>query len=114
MTHPELVRNLLKPALAIYPTVTVAKVNLLHLTLGITGEAGEITDTIKKHVAYDQPLDVENLIEELGDLEFYLEGLRQEIGVSRETVLAHNIAKLQIRYEAGYSDKAAAERKDKQ
>ena len=113
MKHPELVRSLLKPALEIYPTVTVAKVNLLHLALGISGEAGEIVDPIKKHFAYDQILDLENMIEELGDMEFYLEALRQELGISRETILAANIAKLQRRYEAGYSDKAAAERKDK-
>lgn len=113
LIYPEFVRSILKPALAIYPTVTVAKVNLLHLALGISGEAGELTDPIKKHFAYDQPLDRENMIEEMGDMEFYLEALRQELGISRETIIAANIAKLQKRYEEGYSDKAAAERKDK-
>jgi len=50
----------------------------------------------------------------MGDLEFYMEGLRQGLGITREEVLAHNIAKLSKRYSSGsYSDKHAQERADK-
>lgn len=91
-----------------------SKVNLWHAATGISGEAGEFLDCIKKHVVYSQPLNRENAIEELGDLEFYMEQARQQLGVSREEVLAANVAKLEKRYPISYTDQAAKERKDKE
>ncbi len=90
---------------------------LLHAAIGIGSESGEIQDTIKKVCIYGQPLagkHHENLIEELGDLEFYMQELRSLIGVTREETLLANIAKLGKRYPDGYSDEKAKERKDKQ
>jgi hypothetical protein len=58
---------------------------------------------------------MENVIEELGDLEFYMEGLRQELGISRDLTLDRNISKLSKRYHsATYSDSQAQERADKE
>ena len=60
-------------------------------------------------------IDRENLVEELGDIEFYLEGLRQVFGVTREEVLAINQAKLEKRYSSGkYSNQQAQARADKE
>lgn len=87
--------------------------NLIHMALGIAGEAGELVDAIKKHVIYGKPLDWENVTEELGDLEFYMTGLRQMLGLSRAHVLANNVSKLQFRYGDSYSDAAAIARADK-
>ena len=84
------------------------------MALGISGEAGELLDAIKKSVIYLRPLDIPNIIEELGDLEFYMEGLRERLNITREQVLQNNINKLTIRYGKMYSDKSANERKDKQ
>jgi hypothetical protein len=54
-------------------------------------------------------------IEELGDLEFYMEGLRQGLGITREDTLKANIAKLSKRYASGkYSNQQAHEHADKQ
>jgi len=83
------------------------------MIMGISGEAGELLDAVKKCTIYRKPLDVPNVLEELGDLEFYLEGLRQILGISREQVLNQNIAKLRVRYGQKYSDKAAQDRVDK-
>lgn len=59
-------------------------------------------------------LDRANVVEELGDLEFYMEGLRQATGITREECLEGNIAKLGKRYQGlKYSDKSAQERADK-
>ena len=110
----QLVRALLKPPAQILAELSPAKCNLIHLALGISGEAGEILDTIKKHTIYNKPLDVENLIEELGDMEFFLEALRQELNVSRDTIIAANKAKLSKRYNKGsYSNEQAIARADK-
>jgi len=87
---------------------------IVHMILGISGEAGELLDAVKKHVIYEKPLDLDNIIEELGDLEFYLEGLRQLLGITREEAVDKNVEKLKKRYPQGYTNQAAQERADKQ
>lgn len=87
---------------------------LLHAVLGVAGEAGELADAIKKHWAYEKPLDVTNIREEAGDLLFYLMLLLDECGISLESVFEQNTAKLARRYPSGYSNAAAQARADKQ
>ena len=73
-THPELVTALLKPGEAIIASLTPTKADALHNAVGISGEIGEIAETV---LSFSPMLDRTNLIEELGDLHFYLEGLCQ-------------------------------------
>lgn len=114
ITHPELVTALAKPGADIVASLTAGDAHALHMAVGISGEAGELLDAVKKATIYRKPIDRENVIEEMGDLEFYMEGLRQGLDITREEVLAHNIAKLSKRYSSGsYSDKHAQERADK-
>jgi NTP pyrophosphatase (non-canonical NTP hydrolase) len=89
------------------------QMNLEHMVIGIFGEGGELADAVKKFSIYGKPLDRANLVEEFGDLEFYLAGLRQMLDISRYETLAGNIQKLQARYKDGYSDAAAIARADK-
>jgi NTP pyrophosphatase (non-canonical NTP hydrolase) len=86
---------------------------LMHCAAGISGEAGELLDAIKKTWVYGKPLDVANLVEELGDLEWYMEALRGLIGVTREQVIAANVDKLTKRYPVKYTDELALQRRDK-
>jgi len=114
MQHSEMVAKLVKPGADIIATLTVEKAHTLHMAVGVAGEAGELLDAIKKEVIYNKALDRENVIEELGDLEFYMEGLRQGLGITREETLTRNIEKLSVRYNNFfYSDAAAIERADK-
>lgn len=85
----------------------------MHAAIGIAGEAGEVLDAVKKMWVYNKPLDIENLIEELGDIEFYMQALRSLINVSRPDVLRANISKLRKRYPTGYTDALAIARLDK-
>jgi NTP pyrophosphatase (non-canonical NTP hydrolase) len=114
MQHSQLVANLCKSGQTIISELTPDKAHTLHMVIGISGESGELLDAIKKQVIYNKPLDRANVIEELGDLEFYMEGLRQGLGITREETITHNIAKLSCRYGDRYSNAAAHERKDKQ
>lgn len=115
MDYSRMVRDLAKPGGQILSQLTNDDCHLWHMGTGCCTEAGELLDAIKKAVIYRRDLDRENVIEELGDLEFYMEGVRQAIGVSRESVLEANYEKLsKKRYKNGYSDKAAQERADKQ
>ena len=115
--HTRLVENLKKAPEDI--GFSVKQKDIIHMILGLSGEVGELTDAVKKHVIYEKELDIENIIEELGDIEFYLEGLRSAlqgtISLNRETILRENIRKLEKRYSSGtYSDSQAKERKDKE
>jgi len=75
-----------------------SEANLAHMALGITGEAGEVADIIKKHYAYGKSLDTLHLVEEVGDIMFYLNGLLDLLGSSWDEVLEVNIKKLEARY----------------
>ena len=98
----------------ILKNLTPEQANMWHMGVGVSGEAGELLDAIKKHVVYQKPLDVENVKEELGDLLFYMSNLMQSVGLSFEEVLQHNIDKLSVRYSSGkYSNQQAQERADK-
>ncbi len=68
--------------------LTGENAHLLHMAVGISGEIGEILEAFHEAELYNtNKLDTENVIEELGDLEFYLEGLRQGLGFTREYVV---------------------------
>lgn len=114
--HKYLVGELTKSGNAILVDMDTRDAHLVHMVLGISGEAGELLDAIKKKAIYQKELDIENIYEELGDIEFYLEGLRSSLNISRELVLSKNIEKLTKRYGADlfYTNKAAQERKDKE
>lgn len=110
-----MVSRLAKPGEEIQESLTPKKCHLWHMASCLPSEAGEAFDAVKKYVVYGKDLDRENVIEELGDLEFYMEGLRQGIGVTRDEVIDANIEKLSTRYSSGsYSDQQAQERADKQ
>lgn len=112
--HHEMVKALAKSGEQIAAEINADDAHLMHMAIGISGEAGELLDAIKKQVIYRKPLDRENVLEELGDLEFYMEGIRQGLGITREQCLEANIAKLGKRYQGMiYSDGAAQERADK-
>ena len=112
--YPALVSALQKPGAEIIAELVPKKASALHMAIGISGESGELLDAIKKWVMYGKPLDVENVIEELGDIEFYMEGLRAELGLTREAVILANTKKLNKRYASGkYSNQQAQERADK-
>lgn len=111
----EMVAALAKSGDAIVQELTGTDAHVLHMAIGISGEAGELLDAIKKGAIYRKDFDRENIVEELGDLEFYMEGMRQGFGITREETISVNIQKLGKRYSKGtYSDSAAQERADKQ
>lgn len=112
--HRDMVNRLVKDGQVIADELSGRDAHLIHMIMGICGEAGELLDAVKKAVVYRKPLDMENIVEELGDIEFYMEGFRQGLGIQRDETLTHNIEKLNRRYSAGsYSDDAAKTRADK-
>lgn len=117
--YANMVTELAKPGADIVASLTPEMAHVLHMAVGVAGESGELLDAVKKAAIYCKPVDRENVIEELGDLEFYMEGIRQGFGITREETLLGNIVKLacgpKARYKGGkYSNAAAQERADKQ
>jgi len=108
MEHEELVRRIAKSGQEIKDSLSAKDLDLWHHATGCATEAGELLDAAKKVAIYNKPVDRENVIEELGDLEFYMQGLRANLGITREECLAHNIAKLTKRYPKGTFDNADA------
>lgn len=119
LNFAEMVDKLAKPGKEIVRELTGSDAHLLHMAIGISGEAGELLDCIKKLVIYRKPFTaatLENIVEELGDLEFYIQGIRSALQITRPSVLRANMEKLLgKRYSQGtYSNEQAIERADKQ
>ncbi len=81
-----------------------------HAVMGLVTEAGECMDALKKAKMYGKKLDKVNLVEEAGDIMWYLAILADELGVSFEDMWEKNIAKLRVRFPEKYTDERAENR----
>lgn len=112
--HADMVEQLTKSPEEILASLTPKKIMLLHHAIGMATELGEILTALKAYVIYDKPLDEDNIVEELGDSEFYTAGFRATLGIKREDTLKHNMEKLAKRYPGyRYTDDRAIARADK-
>lgn len=85
------------------PEVNGVSPRIEHGAIGLVTESAEIIDAIKKAKFYGKQLDRVNVVEELGDCMWYLAVLCDELGVSFEDLWEKNIAKLKVRYPAGFT-----------
>lgn len=91
---------------AIYPGAGEGNIAALsYVSLGLTGEAGEIANKVKKVLRdsngeYDENFRGE-LAKEIGDVLWYLARLSDEIGYPLEVIAQSNIEKLISRKERG-------------
>jgi NTP pyrophosphatase (non-canonical NTP hydrolase) len=88
--------------------------SLIHASGKLASEAGEMIDPIFGAWTYGRPLDHVNILEEAGDILFYLQAILNTLGFTMQEVRDSNYSKLLKRYPAGYTDTAAIERADKQ
>lgn len=83
---------------------------LLNGVMGLCGESGEVIDIVKKHLMHGHELDREHLIDELGDVAWYIAETAFALGVDLEEVLARNIEKLKKRYPQGFDSERSIHR----
>lgn len=83
---------------------------LLHAGMGLATEAAKFVDALKKYVFYGTEPDTTNLIEEMGDLFWYLAIAADALGVSFETIQQRNIAKFAKRYPDKFTEADAVHR----
>lgn len=93
----------------------IRTIRLLHAAMGLSTEANEFLDALKKFIFYGKELDVINLKEELGDSNWYQAIAMDELGTNYEEVLSKVIKKLRARYkldngEKGFTENAAVSR----
>lgn len=85
-------------------------IRLLHGAIGISTEANEILDMVKKHVYYGKPLDKVNTVEEIGDVLWYCALLLRLLEFDFETTASINIAKLKERFPEKFNEVKAIAR----
>jgi NTP pyrophosphatase (non-canonical NTP hydrolase) len=87
-----------------------AIIKLFHAGVGVNTEAGELLDSLKKHIFYGKPLDRTNLLEELGDILHYVAKATTVLDTTLEEVMEINLKKLRVRYGEEFSEDAALNR----
>ena len=84
---------------------------LSNAALGLVGECGEVVEHIKKHLFHGHPLNIQQILIELGDVYYYLAALESELGVSREQAELRVQEKLLARYPDGFKVSDSVNRK---
>lgn len=74
----------------------------LNALIGLSGEVGEVNDYFKKHLFQGHQLLVSEVIEELGDVMWYIALLCTAYGINMDRVMKENIDKLKLRYPDGF------------
>jgi len=86
---------------------------LITASQGLPAEAGEFAEIVKKMLWQGKPLDEENKIhlkKELGDLMFYAMMACTALGCTLDEIIDMNVAKLNNRYEKGFTVVESEER----
>ena len=76
---------------------------LINGVMGLCGESGEAIDIVKKHLHQGHELDRTALVNELGDIAWYLAETAWALDMPLEDILRRNLEKLKERYPQGFS-----------
>ena len=71
---------------------------ILLAAMGLAGESGEVVDYYKKVLFHKHELDYDKLIDETGDVLWYVAAMALALDVSLEEIAKRNISKLKKRY----------------
>jgi NTP pyrophosphatase (non-canonical NTP hydrolase) len=85
---------------------------LIVSALGLAGEAGEFANLVKKMTAHGHEFDPGALMDELGDVLWYLAEAATASGLSLEIIASQNVEKLIKRYPEGFSEENSINRPD--
>jgi NTP pyrophosphatase (non-canonical NTP hydrolase) len=85
---------------------------IIYASMGLAGESGEVSEMIKKVVWHGHEMDYDRLLDELGDVLWYVALAADAVGLSVNAVMEHNIVKLRGRYPDGFSQERSKYRDD--
>lgn len=77
------------------------KYAIVYPALGMIGEAGEVSEKVKKWLRGDRELDKADLAKEIGDVLWYCTALADDLGYTIEDIAQMNIQKLSDRRDRG-------------
>ena len=80
---------------------TKGRERLVENTLGLVGEAGEVSEKVKKLFRDKNSLSDEDVLKELGDVLFYATALANIFGGNLKTIMEMNMKKLDDREQRG-------------
>ena len=78
--------------------------NVLYAAIGMCGEAGEVSELVKKYAYHGHTIDREHLARELGDVLWYVTYMAHLFGYSLGDIMVMNQEKLAKRYPDGKFD----------
>lgn len=84
-----------------------------NMCMGLAGEIGEVIDIMKKHIYQGKELDITDVIEEVGDVLWYIANFCNVNNITMDECMESNIKKLRKRFPNGFTVKDANQRKDK-
>lgn len=70
---------------------------LINCALGLCGEAGEVSDIIKKYLFQGHPLNADKIADELGDVGWYHAVMAWALGIPLEDIMQANVDKMRRR-----------------
>ena len=85
---------------------------LINGLMGLSGEAGELTDLFKKWIFHNAPLDEEHAKKEVGDVCWYIAMICHSMGWNLSEIMQMNIDKLKARYPEGFDTEKSNHRKE--
>ena len=83
---------------------------MINASLGLAGEVGEVVDIVKKHMYQGHELEIEELLDELGDVMYYLYWLCMLFQIDFSEVCFNNMNKLTKRYPDGFEEERSINR----
>ena len=85
---------------------------LVNGLMGLSGEAGELTDLFKKWIFHNAPLDEQHAKKEVGDVCWYIAMICHSMGWNLSEIMQMNIDKLKARYPEGFDTEKSNHRKE--
>ena len=85
---------------------------VLNGVMGLAGESGECIDIMKKHLFQGHELAAAKLLDELGDVLWYIAITAAGLDLTLDEVATYNIEKLNKRYPQGFEAQRSIDREE--
>ena len=86
---------------------------LRNAVYGLNGESGEVIDILKKHEFQGHEMDYGKIMDEAGDVCWYIALLASALNVPLEEIMLRNVRKLMERYPDGFDKNRSIHRLEK-
>lgn len=86
------------------------KEQILLSAMGMAGESGEVVDLYKKVLFHGHEINYDDLIDETGDVLWYVAAMALALDVSLEEIAKRNIEKLKKRYPKKFTNEESINR----